>query len=159
MRTPAKIATFTLAAVMLVGLAAPAGAKQARIDVRGAEVGSYVLDDAGAAVATGSVTGEPMDGSYTARLAADDGSLPEPGACETATATLFVTGDRDRFFQLSATGDVCGKWVQDPYVVMHVFTGRYDVVDASKRNLQGTDGWMSVILATEGRANVEAIDT
>ena len=39
------------------------------------------------------------------------------------------------------------------------FVGRYVVTDASARRLRGTDGWISVILATEGRANVEAIDT
>jgi hypothetical protein len=33
------------------------------------------------------------------------------------------------------------------------------VADTSERKLRGTDGWISTILATEGRANVEAIDT
>ena len=41
----------------------------------------------------------------------------------------------------------------------HNFVGRYDVVDGSVRKTRGTDGWISLILATEGRANVEAIDT
>ena len=41
----------------------------------------------------------------------------------------------------------------------HDFVGRYEVTDGSVRKTRGTDGWNSLILATEGRANVEAIDT
>lgn len=33
------------------------------------------------------------------------------------------------------------------------------MTDTSERKVRGTDGWLGMILATEGRANVEAIDT
>ena len=129
------------------------------IDLRGADVGSFVVDDAGAARLTGRVTGRPFDGTYTAVLTADDASLPEPGRCEPATATLKVTGPKKRYLRLAATGEVCGTWPDATYVVTHQFVGRYQVTHSSARRLRGTDGWISQILATEGRANVEAIDT
>ncbi len=129
------------------------------IDLRGAGVGSFVVDGTGAARLTGAVTGTPFDGGYTAVLAADDGSLPEPGACEPATATLDVAGARGRHLHLAGTGEVCGTWSDATYAVTHRFVGRYVVTDSSARRLRGTDGWMSQILATDGRANVEAIDT
>ena len=75
------------------------GRSPPRIDLRGADVGSFVVDDAGAARLTGQVTGIPFDGTYTAVLAADDGSLPEPGVCEPATATLDVTGPKHRYLE------------------------------------------------------------
>ena len=103
--------------------------------------------------------GIPFDGTYTAVLAAADGGLPEPGVCEPATATLDVTGSKHGYLRLAATGEVCGTWPDATYVVTHNFVGRYDVVDGSVRKTRGTDGWISLILATEGRANVEAIDT
>ena len=105
------------------------------------------------------MTGIPFDGTYTATLAAADGSLPEPGVCEPATATLEVTGPKHRYLRLAASGEICGTWADATYVVTHSFVGRYDVVDGSVHKTRGTDGWISLVLATEGRANVEAIDT
>jgi hypothetical protein len=43
--------------------------------------------------------------------------------------------------------------------VTHRFVGGYVVTDATHRKLRGTDGWISLILATEGRANVEVFDS
>lgn len=160
MRIHKQIATFALTAWLIVGLVGPASAgPRPRIDLRGAGTGSYVLDDSGSAHLAGAVTGTPFDGEYTATLTADDGDLPDPGSCEPATASLHVTGSRSRYLVLAATGEVCGLWVQAPYVVTHRFVGRYVVEETSQRKLRGTDGWISVSLATEGRANVEAIDT
>jgi len=70
-----------------------------------------------------------------------------------------VTGPKKRTLHLAATGEVCGTWADTVYVVTHSFVGRYVVTNASARRLRGTDGWISMILATEGRANVEAVDT
>ncbi len=147
-------------ALLTVLIAAPVSAAPPPVvDLRGAGVGSYTLDDQGSARLSGMVTGVPFDGAYTASLAAADGTLPGPGDCEPATATLDVTGPKNRSLNLAATGDLCGTWSDATYVVTHQFVGRYVVTDASARRLRGTDGWISLILATEGRANVEAIDT
>lgn len=152
----ALIGTVLLALVA----ATPASASpRPGIDLRGADVGSYVLDADGTARLNGTVTGVPFDGAYTARLSSSDGSLPAPGECEPATAAVHVTGTRHRSLDLAATGEVCGEWADETYVVTHRFVGRYVVTDASVRRLRGTDGWTSLILATESRANIEAIDT
>ena len=154
-------AAAVFAGALLVNVTAgqAEAARRPVIDLRGADVGSFVLADDGTAQLSGAVTGDPFEGSYTAVLVADDGSLPDPGVCEAGTATLDVTGPKGRFLQLSATGQVCGEWADATYVVTHRFVGRYDVTDASAKRLRETDGWISLILATEGRANVEAIDT
>jgi hypothetical protein len=162
----AKKTTTVIGALFAVVTAAPAiaaapamAAPPPIIDLRGASVGSYSLAADGTARLSGVVTGKPFDGDYTATLASSDGSLPAPGTCEPASAALDVTGPKGRMLHLAATGEVCGTWADATYVVTHNFVGRYVVADASARRLRGTDGWISVILATEGRANVEAIDT
>jgi hypothetical protein len=156
----AKAAALIAGALLVAVTAGQAdAAPRPLIDLQGASVGSFVLADDGTARLSGAVTGDPFDGSYTAVLAADDGTLPDPGVCEAGTATLDVAGPKGRYLGLSATGQVCGEWADATYVVTHRFVGRYDVTDASTKRLRETDGWISLILATEGRANVEAIDT
>jgi hypothetical protein len=161
MHTSTKTRTAAvIGALLTMATAGPAlAAPKPVIDLRGASLGTYALDAEGNARLSGAVTGAPFDGTYSARLASADGSLPEPGVCESATATVDVVGPRQRTLQLAATGEVCGRWTDATYVVTHRFVGRYVVTDATARRLRGTDGWISVILATEGRANLEAIDT
>lgn len=163
MNLPLKTLAFLMAAlVALAALTSPTTAVAAGkplIDLRGASVGSYVLDDAGTAHLSGEVTGKPYDGAYTASLTADDGTLPEPGTCEAATATLEVDGPRRKYLELAATGTVCGTWTDATYVVTHRFTGRYVVTAGSERRIVGTDGWISQILAKGGAANVEVFDS
>lgn len=160
MRLLTKTAVLTGGALLAATTVAPAGAAtRPVIDLRGADIGSYAVDGAGAAHLSGQVTGAPFDGAYAAVLAADDGTLPEPGVCEPATVTLDVTGAKRHHLELAATGEVCGTWPDATYVVTHDFVGRYEVTDGSRPKTRGTDGWISVVLATQGRANVEAIDT
>ena len=132
-------------------------AKPYPIDSSG--MGTFVMDADGSARISGSSTGAPFDGPHDARLAADDGTLPLPGMCEPATATLRLGGSRDRFVEMTATGKVCGQYPDATYVVTHSFTGRY-VVDAStSRKLVGSTGFMSQVIAVDGRSNVLAIAT
>lgn len=160
MRAPTKTLVLIGGALLAAVTALPAeAAPPPRIDLRGDGIGSFVIDDAGSARLTGHVTGTPFDGTYTAVLAADDGTLPEPGACEPATAAVDVSGAKHLHLQLAASGEVCGTWPDATYVVTHDFVGRYEVTDGSVRKTRGTDGWISLVLATEGRANIEAIDT
>lgn len=156
----AKTLALIAGAVLAAGTAVPAeAAGRYKVDLHGSGLGSFVLDDTGAARITGQATGIPFDGSYSAVLTADDGTLPEPGVCESATATVDLTGPKDAYLTLAATGSVCGKWPDATYVVTHNFIGRYQVVDSSVRRTVRTDGWINLLLATEGRANFTAIDT
>jgi hypothetical protein len=158
-----RAAALAVTAVSSLALATTASsaavATKPLVDLRGDGVGGYVLDTAGTVHLSGSVVGRPVDGAYVATLAADDGSLPAPGSCEAATGTREVTGSRDRTLHLEAVGEVCGEFPDATYVATQRLVGRYVVTDASSRRLRGTDGWISLILATEGRANVEASDT
>lgn len=154
-------ATAALAVAGATGVAGTAGAAPSKVlvDLRGAGVGTHVVDEAGTAHLSGDATGKPFDGSYTAALAPDDGSLPAPGACEPATGTLDLSGSRGRHLHLEATGSVCGEWTDATYVVTHRFTGTYVVTASSSRRLVGTDGWISQILTNRGGANIEVFDS
>ena len=44
-------------------------------------------------------------------------------------------------------------------IVTHVFTGRYEVLDTTRRRLAGTDGFFEIRLAADGTASAFAIDT
>lgn len=155
-----KTAALVAGAVLVTGATLPAeAAPPSRIDLRGVPLGSFVIDETGSAHLSGDVTGKPFDGAYTALLTADDGTLPAPGDCEPATATVDLTGAKGRYLQLVGTGRVCGEYSGPNWAVDHRFTGTYQVTDSSVRNVRGTDGWYTLILATEGRANFEAIDT
>ena len=160
MNRTTRTTAFAVAALAVAATAAPASAAaKPLVDLSGDGVGTYSIDAAGTAHLSGSVVGQPFDGAYVATLAADDGTLPAPGSCEPATGTLEVAGSRDRTLRMDAVGNVCGEYADATYVVTHRFVGRYVVADATARRLRGTDGWISMILATEGRANVEAFDS
>lgn len=92
-------------------------------------------------------------------LAAADGTLPAPGACEEATAHFSVHGDERTSLELGGDGSICGKWTDATYVVSHVFAGRYGVLDAGRKKLRGSDGFFEVGLAVDGSAFAYAVDT
>jgi hypothetical protein len=150
---------ITITAVALVAGTASGAAAGGRHRVDSHSFGTYTVDGTGAAAIDATATGAPFDGVVTATLAADDGTLPAEGACEPATVTVRLDGSRERFVELTARDDVCGEYPTETYVVSHVFTGRYLVTDTSQRRLQGTEGFLSVRLAVDGRASVFAIDT
>ena len=58
-----------------------------------------------------------------------------------------------------ATGEVCGEFVQPPYITTQSFTGRYEVSDTSRRAIDGTDGFLEVRLGEDGSASLFLIDT
>ena len=158
MNKRAALLTTGLAAALALApvTSAQAGSKY-KVDVRGQ--GTYTVGADGSAVVTGTATGAPFDGRYRAVLRADDGTLPDPGQCEPGSATVRLDGTRGRFLEVSSDDEVCGQFLQPPYVVTHLFTGRYDVTSTSERRLRGGDGFLEIRLATEGRASVFAIDT
>jgi hypothetical protein len=155
-RTALATAGLTAALALAPMTAAQAAAKP-QINLSGQ--GTYTMSDPGLAVPTGTVTGLPFAGSFRAFLQAVDGTLPDPGVCEPGHATIRIRGSHDRRVVLDGDGTICGQYVQPPYVVTHVFTGRYDVASSSVRKLRGGDGWFEVGLANDGRASVSAYDS
>ena len=113
---------------------------------------------------TGSVTvgSRTTDVLVAAVVQTDDRTLPAPGECERAFATMSAYGARGVDLTLVGMGDVCGTWVQPgTSIVTHVFTGRYEVYgeETSPKRLDGTDGWYEVRLADDGSASAFAVDT
>ena len=94
-----------------------------------------------------------------ATIGANDKTLPGPGACEGAIATLSVYGTRVDDMTLIGYGEVCGHHVQPPTsIVTHTFTGTYEVLEGPRR-LIGTDGFFEIRLGADGTAATFAIDT
>lgn len=118
------------------------------------DVGWYPVVQGPAEVHLGNRT---LTGQLSATVQPDDHSMPAPGECESAITFVFVEGDRpsaDLF--LSSAGEVCGQWVQAPNVVTQVFTGIMTIEESGTRRLEGTEGFLEVRLAVDGRANVFA---
>lgn len=114
---------------------------------------------------TGQLTeknGKARDVLVAAVVDPDDGTLPAPGECESAFATMSAYGVSGVDFTMVGMGQVCGKWVQPPTsIVTHVFTGRFEVYGdgTMPKRLLGVDGWYEVRLGDNGTASVFAIDT
>ena len=115
---------------------------------------------------TGELSGRNGRRSRDVQVAAviqtDDRTLPAPGECESAFATMSAYGARDVDLTLVGMGEVCGTYVQPPTsIVSHVFTGRFEVYgeETEPRRLEGVDGFYEIRLADNGTASVFAIDT
>ena len=145
--------------VAVLAVAAPVdAARAARPKVELSTTSGSFFPLAGGALVSAQVEGRPFGGEATATLLADDGSPPEPGVCEPATVSFGLDGAR-RFISAVAVGELCGEDVQPPYIVTHVFTGRYEVTDSSRRAIVGTDGFLEVRLGEDGSASLFLIDT
>jgi hypothetical protein len=155
-RSIVAVAVLGLAAVAGIGTAVGAGSRPA-IQLVG--TGTFQLADDGTVTLRGTATGRSVTGPYTGTLTANDGTLPDPGQCEPATATLRVDGRRRRFVELTAHGDVCGQWTDAVHRVTHVFTGRYDVTSSFPPRIHGTDGFYEVRVTDDEISSVFAIDT
>ena len=157
-QTRTLVLAAALAAALTAAGSAPALAgPPSRVDLRSQD-GTLALGGDGSATVTGSLTGTPFDGDYTAVLTADDGSLPEPGEQESATASITVVGEHGRTLVLTGSGTVEGRWTDATYRATHVFTGRY-TAESTVRRADGTDGWYSVGLSDVGTGYAEAFDS
>jgi hypothetical protein len=151
------LAVALAAALTTVGAAPALAGPPPRIDLRSQD-GSLTLGGDGSATVAGSLTGTPFDGDYTAVLTADDGSLPEPGEKEPATASVTVVGAHGRTLVLTGSGTVEGRWTDQTYRATHVFIGRY-TAESTVRRVDGTDGWYSIGLSDVGTGYAEAFDS
>jgi len=112
-----------------------------------ADDGSVVLDQ-GQALVTDRRVREMLDATLSVVLATDDGTFPEPDACEPASATFVVEGQRDVAMTLEGTGTYCARrHPVFPTFVERRFEGRYVVTDAKRPMLRGDEGTFSVTLS------------
>jgi len=148
--------TALTAALALAPMTAAQAAPKPLVNFSGS--GSYTMSG-GNALSSGTVSGAPFNGSFTASLQPLDGSLPEPGVCEDGHASIRITGPRGQYAVFIGNGTVCGKYGEAPNVVPQVFTGTYSVAATSERKLQGGDGWMEVRLTGAGGSTVTAYDS
>ena len=159
MRKTGALAVVVLAAAIGAATSTPALAGPKPRVTLSSQGGQLTLGQDGSATVSGPVVGAPFDGEYTAVLTADDGTLPEPGEAEPATATVTVVGPRGQQLVLTGSGTVTGEWVGPNAALTHKFTGRY-TADSTVHRVDGTDGWYSVgVAATMSLGYVEAFDS
>jgi hypothetical protein len=143
-------AAFTLAA-STTGAVPASATGNAPLAVAG--TGSHEPPEWGLTRVRADVEGRQLDGTFTAGLRMD--AVPAPGECVDAWAN-FAIQDGPRWFSFVSLGQVCGQSVQEPTSsVFAVYTGDFDLYEASGRGWIDTQGWVSIRLATEGRAGVE----
>jgi hypothetical protein len=153
----ALVTAGVTAALALAPMTSAQAAPKPQINASG--LGTYTIVGSDVAVASGPATGTPFAGTFYAALRPVDGTMPDPGVCEPGQAAIRIDGSRGRSVTLAGSGDICGQYLQPPYVTTQVFTGRYDVVSSSVRKLRGGDGWFEVRLTDDGRAAVTAYDS
>src|SRR5262245_60587605 len=131
--TALALLVATAAAAPAVALTAGPASAAPRFRVQLDSVtATHVIEPDGSVTVTGTFVGDPFEGTFTGTLAAVDGSLPDPGECEPAVATLSVEGRRGRFLDLESSGNVCGEWPDPPHwAVTQSYTGRYVISDSS----------------------------
>jgi hypothetical protein len=124
------------AATSVLTTTAPASAaRSSKLTVVG--TGSVAPTAAGGWSYEGQASGTPFGGAFSGHLEPADGTLPELGSCEPATATLRVD-DGARFYRLESNGQVCSWFL--PMGTMHQFTGRFTVAETSHRKLRRVEG-------------------
>jgi hypothetical protein len=153
------LAAASTIAVLAVAAPVDAANRPPRPNVELSSTSGTFADASGNAVVTAEMDGTPFAGTATATLAALDGTLPAPGECEPATVSFHLDGRGRRSLDAEATGDVCGEFVQLPYITIQAFTGRYGVLDSTRRRIEGTDGFLEVRLGDDGSASLFLIDT
>jgi hypothetical protein len=153
MRKPINLllAAALLVAASMTGAASASAAGQAPVAVAG--TGSHEPPEWGLTRVLAEVAGRPLEGTFTAGLRFD--AVPAPGECVDAWAN-FAIHDGRHWFSFVSLGEVCGQSVQaPPSTVFAVYTGEFDLYDSSRRGWTDTQGWVSIRLATDGRASVE----
>lgn len=161
----ALAATISLSPLPISGASATSGPKGPELTVSGSgtwQIREWIEDVV--VNGTGQFSGRngrATDVLVAAVIQTDDRTLPAPGECEYAFATMSAYGARGVDFTMVGGGDVCGQWADNTSIVTHVFTGRYEVYGepTSPKRLEGTDGWYEIRLTDEGTASVFAVDT
>jgi hypothetical protein len=153
----ALVTTGLAAALALAPVTSAHAAPKPQVNFSG--LGTHTVTSEGNAIADGTATGIPFNGSFHAALQPLDGTLPDPGVCEDGHASIRIDGARGKYAVLIGNGRICGQYLQPPFVVTQVFTGRYDVASTSERKLRGGDGWFEIRLTNDGRAAVTAFDS
>jgi hypothetical protein len=151
-----KLTHLTLALALAVGAVAMAtgpasGTGNAPLALSG--TGTHQPPEWGLTRVAADVDSRTIDGTFTAGLRID--TMPAPGECEPAWMN-FAVQDGRHWFDFVSVGEVCGQTVQPPTSVVYaVYTGEFDLYDSSRPGFTDTQGWVSVRLATDGRASVE----
>ena len=150
---------LAVGAALVLGAAGPAGAeKYPDLLLDGGD--RWFTHDVGYPVVLGPAEvhlgRRVVTGDLAATIHPDDYTMPAPGECESGLAFVYVEGERGSNLFLSSAGEVCGHWLQEPSVVTHSFTGVMTIEESDRSKLDGTEGFLDITLAVDGRANVFA---
>ena len=120
MRIRTIIASLSLGAAALVGIAQPAGAAKPGLEQYGR--GTWTTEGAGATFA-GETSGLPVAGATTGYIGPNDGTNPPWPGCEPGSGSMTTTND-GKTLTIEVWGDICTAVHPDARLV---FIGWYRV--------------------------------
>lgn len=151
--------TIALATIFGAGTASaahsPAAHHRPKIDLSGH--GSTSVDEGWRYVLKGTAQGRPFGGAWVGTIKPNSGVWPEPGTCVGGDATFFVDGPRRKEITAIAIGDVCAPYADGVTAVQYSFVGQFDAYDAIPHRIADTQGWMELIVGTDGSTNLTAV--
>lgn len=146
--------TIALATILSAGTASAAHHRPT-IDLSGH--GSTSVDEGWRSVLQGIAQGRPFGGEWVGTIKPDSGAWPEPGTCVGGDATFFVDGPRRKEITAIAIGDVCAPYADGVTAVKYSFVGQFDAYDAIPHRIADTQGWLELIVGTDGSTNLTAV--
>jgi hypothetical protein len=145
-----RLAAATIIASAFLGGGSALARHRPLIDLGGR--GSAV-DEGWRYVARGNVSGRPFNGAWSAGIKPDGGSWPAEGQCTSGDVAASVDGPKRKEISIVAIGEICAPWASAS-AVRYTFTGEFDAYEAVPRRLSDTQGWIEIIIATDGSANL-----
>jgi hypothetical protein len=141
-----------LALAALTATTGPAAAKGG-VPIGFSGTGTHQPPEWGLTRVQADVDGRVLDGTFTAGLRIP--AMPAPGECGPAWMS-FAVRDGGHWYDFVSLGEICAHSPQPPTSVVYaVYTGDFDLYESSRPGFADTQGWVSVRLATDGRASVE----
>lgn len=146
--------TMALATILSAGTAS-AGHHGPTIDLSGH--GTISVDEGWRYVLKGTAQGQPFRGDWVGTIKPSIGVWPDPGTCVDGDATLVVDGPRRKEITAVAIGEVCAPYADGITAVKYSFVGQFDAYEAIPRRIADTQGWMEMIVATDGSTHLTAV--
>ena len=119
--------------------------------------GTTSVDEGWRYVLSGPASGKPFRGTWTGTIKPDGGLWPAPGTCTTGDATLYVDGPGRNYIDAIALGEICAPYADGVTAVKYSFTGQFDAYQAIPRRIADTQGWLELIVGTDGSTNMTAV--
>jgi hypothetical protein len=150
-----RLAAATIIASVFLGGGSALARHRPLIDLGGR---GSAADEGWRYAAQGNVSGRPFNGTWAAGIKPDGGFWPAEGQCTGGDVVASVDGPERKEISIVAIGEICAPSA-DAAAVRYAFTGEFDAYEAVPRRLSDTQGWIEIIIATDGSANLTLVSS